>query len=119
MKNSENLRTKCKSGCFRFTLLGFCCDGLISPAGLAWLCMFRSPISDFVMVLKKTVSFKFRLMHMHPRAYEKTKGKLPGEHHEVSIGKLKRYINKSGAISSTNQKKTCFPRLASIANVIG
>ena len=30
--------------------------------------------------------FKFRLMHVHPRAYvciinEKTKGKFPGEHH--------------------------------------
>ena len=48
MKNSENLCTKCQSGCFRFTLLGFCCGGLISPAGLAY--MFRFPISDFVMI---------------------------------------------------------------------
>ena len=72
-----------------------------------------------MMILQRTVSFKFRLMHMDPRAYENTKGKLPGEHHVVSIGKLKRCINKSGAISSTNQEKTCFPRLASIANVIG
>ena len=116
MKNSENLCTKCQSGWFRFTLLGFCCGGLISPAGLAY--MFRFPISDFVMILQRTVSFKFRLMHMDPRAYEKTKGKLPGEHRVDSIGKLKRCINKSGAISSTNQEKTCFPRLASIANVI-
>ena len=44
MKNSENLCTKCKSGCFRFTVLGFCCDGLISPAGL--VCMFRFPIQS-------------------------------------------------------------------------
>ena len=72
-----------------------------------------------MMILQRTVSFKFRLMHMDPRAYEKTKGKLPGEHRVDSIGKLKRCINKSGAISSTNQEKTCFPRLASIANVIG
>ena len=57
-------------------------------------CKFCFPISGHVMVPQRTVFFvclfvflfKFRLMHVHPRAYvciinEKTKGKFPGEHH--------------------------------------
>ena len=45
-------------------------------------------LSDHVMVPQRTVSFKCRLMHVHPRAYvciinEKTKGKFPGEYHVV------------------------------------
>ena len=41
-------------------------------------------LADHVMVPQRTVSFKCRPMHVHPRAYaciinEKTKGKFPGE----------------------------------------
>ena len=40
----------------------------------------------YVLVPQRTVSFKCRLIHVHPRAHvciinEKTKGKFPGEHH--------------------------------------
>ena len=58
-------------------------------------CMFCFPITDHVMVPKRTVSFNCRLMHVHPRAYvcniinEMTKGKFPREHHVVWIGKTK------------------------------
>ena len=45
-------------------------------------------LSNHVMGPHRTVSFKCRLMHVHSRAYaciinEKTKGKFPGEYHEV------------------------------------
>ena len=45
--------------------------------------------------------FKFRLMHVHPRAYvciihEKTKGKFPEEHHVVWLGKTKHTRYKGG-----------------------
>ena len=50
------------------------------------------PISDHLMVPQRTVSFKCGLMHAYPRAsvciiYEKTKGKFPGEHRVIWIGK--------------------------------
>ena len=43
---------------------------------------------------QRTVSFLRRLIHVHPRANvckikEKTKGKFPGQHHLVWIGKTK------------------------------
>ena len=43
---------------------------------------------------QRTVSFLRRLIHVHPRANvckikEKTKGKFPGQHHVVWIGKTK------------------------------
>ena len=52
------------------------------------LSLFCFPISDNVMVPQRTVSFKCRLMHVHPHAFvciinEKTKGKVPGEHQVV------------------------------------
>ena len=52
------------------------------PIDLFSLYFFFS-LPDHVMVPQRTVSFKCRLMHMHPRAYaciinEKTKGKFPG-----------------------------------------
>ena len=45
-------------------------------------CMFCFPIADHVIVPERTVSFKRRPMHVHPRAYvcilyEKTKRKIP------------------------------------------
>ena len=45
-------------------------------------------LSDHVMGSQRTVSFKCRIMHMHPRAYacivnETTKGKFPEEYHVV------------------------------------
>ena len=43
-------------------------------------------LSDHVTVPQRTVSFNYRHMHVHPRAYEciineKTKDKFPGEQH--------------------------------------
>ena len=64
--------------------------------------MFCFPITDHVMVPKRTVSFNCRLMHVHPHAYvcniinEKTKGKFPKEsiglYWETKTYKLKRSI---------------------------
>ena len=57
------------------------------PIALFSLCALFS-LSDHVMVPQRTVSFKCRLMHVHPRVYaciinETTKGKFPGEYHVV------------------------------------
>ena len=57
-------------------------------------CLFCLPIADHVMLPKRTVSFKSRPIHAHPRTYacmtnEKKKGKLPREHHVLRIGKTK------------------------------
>ena len=51
-------------------------------------CMFCFPISDHVMVLQRTVSFKYHLIHVAALVcliYEWTKAKFPGEHHMVWI----------------------------------
>ena len=63
----------------------------IFPTDLFGLYVLFS-LADHVMVPQRTVSFKCRLMHMHPRAYvciinEKTKDKFPRENHVAWIGK--------------------------------
>ena len=57
-------------------------------------CMFCLPFSDHLMVPQRTVPFKSSPLLAHPRAYvcifyEKTKRKLPWEHHVVWNGKIK------------------------------
>ena len=76
--------------------------------------MFCFPISDNVLVPQRTVSFKCRLMHMHPHAFvctinEKTKGKFPGEHRVVWIGKTKIYKLKRSIISGTRNRFSSYP----------
>lgn len=53
-----------------------------------WLGMFSFPISDHVIIPKRTVSLKCRPMHVHPRTYvciiyDKKKGTFPGAQHVV------------------------------------
>ena len=100
--------------------------------------MFCFPITDHVMVPQKTVSFKCCLIHVYPRAYvcisnEKTKGKFPGEHRVVWIGKTK-HTSQKGLFGEnfitcylwkSQAKDVCFdrflPRLAasSLEKILG